>query len=197
MNPLEKMVVERLERRADKIRQDFIRDQLIGWQEAYSRELEQEDTGNKEEELLNKAEATNAIRVSKIVIAAVKINKTKTRLKKKPVTHDQHVSTKFQAYITRSEKKGFPFQLTKSDFQALLEDCCCYCGKCPGGTVDRIDSKAGYTTSNSQPACFRCNVMKYTFSDQEFRNHINKIYNKLKKRHSIKRTNSGANYTLW
>ncbi len=197
MNPLEKMVVERLERRADKIRQDFIRDQLIGWQEAYLNEKREEELQIRVINTDIQVESKTQKQTPKIVIKAAKITKTIKRLKRKSYSPEQYISYKFQSYITRSEKKEIPFQLTKSEFILLLEGHCSYCGKIPAGTIDRIDSKAGYTIINSQPACFRCNVMKYTFSDQEFRSHINKIYNKIKKKRCPQKVASVINYTLW
>lgn len=43
--------------------------------------------------------------------------------------------------------------------------------------IDRKDNSIGYTNNNCASCCETCNMMKKSLGDQEFLEHINKIYN--------------------
>ena len=43
--------------------------------------------------------------------------------------------------------------------------------------IDRFDNDNGYIISNCVPCCWMCNNMKSSYTDKEFMNQINKIYN--------------------
>lgn len=74
-----------------------------------------------------------------------------------------------EKYKKRCNAKQLAYTLTKDEFITLVDSNCIYCGK-KGKTIDRIDSKLGYTTENTQSCCYHCNMMKYTFSHEEFIN---------------------------
>lgn len=45
--------------------------------------------------------------------------------------------------------------------------------------LDRIDSSKPHTRDNVVPCCFKCNWMKSDLTVEDFKNHIDKIYNHL------------------
>lgn len=83
---------------------------------------------------------------------------------------------KYKSYRDRAYKKEIEFDLSEEQFDQLLDNQCVYCGDA-ARVVDRIDSKKGYVLSNCQPCCIKCNMMKYTYSNEQFVNHIKKIHN--------------------
>lgn len=83
---------------------------------------------------------------------------------------------KYKSYINRANKKGIQFSLSVDEFTTLLSKDCVYCGKSNASTIDRIDSKEGYTQENSAPCCIHCNMMKYTLSVEAFIAHIKSVY---------------------
>ena len=46
----------------------------------------------------------------------------------------------------------------------------------PINGVDRIDSSKGYIIGNVRCSCSKCNYMKHRMDDEEFLNHVNKIW---------------------
>jgi len=42
--------------------------------------------------------------------------------------------------------------------------------------MDRVDSSKGYEKDNVVPCCTRCNLMKLTYSREDFLTHAMKIY---------------------
>lgn len=62
----------------------------------------------------------------------------------------------------------------------LLESNCYYCGNSERIGIDRIDSNIGYIEKNCVPCCYICNMMKNTFSKDEFIAQCKKITNKHK-----------------
>lgn len=87
-----------------------------------------------------------------------------------------NASYSYRAYVLRAEKKGIEFEFSVDQFNSFKEMPCSYCGATDKIGIDRINPKEGYTVKNSQPCCFRCNIMKYTFSHEDFLNQIRKIY---------------------
>lgn len=100
----------------------------------------------------------------------------KIHTNKKPDVFKWDFPKKYTDYYRRSKKKGLEFDLSVDQFNSLINDKCHYCGK-PGSTIDRIDSKIGYVELNVVPSCIKCNMMKYTYLQEEFLNHIKDIYN--------------------
>lgn len=104
----------------------------------------------------------------------------------------------YETYVRRCAKKKVKFELSLEEFKALTSAHCYYCGrepqgvyrhsskdrstraiehgKYPNNTIDRIDSSAGYVAGNCRTACKQCNVMKWNHSEQEFIDHITRLY---------------------
>ena len=96
-------------------------------------------------------------------------------------------------YKLGAKKRGYNFELTGEQFNAIILMNCYYCGspplnKCkskqlqqPDGPfmysgVDRFDNSKGYTVSNCVPSCAYCNRMKSNImSGDDFINHCSKI----------------------
>ena len=70
---------------------------------------------------------------------------------------------RFDIYKKSAEKKGVPFELTKTDFEELLIGECEYCHRAPTTWfgVDRKIPSKGYVLGNAAPCCFDCNVDKH------------------------------------
>lgn len=100
-----------------------------------------------------------------------RIDKGKPRVKYKPT-----LSTRYRQYLGRANRKGLPFALTTEEFNHLLSSQCVYCGSGSRITIDRVDSSLGYTIDNCVPACYVCNIMKYSWDRDEFLAHVVKIY---------------------
>lgn len=83
---------------------------------------------------------------------------------------------KFVIYKTNARAKGREFLLSKEEFIEIICKPCSYCGIEKSNGIDRVNSKVGYTLSNSVPCCWRCNIMKRELSVPDFLEHIQKIY---------------------
>lgn len=81
---------------------------------------------------------------------------------------------RIEKYKERAAAKKINYDLTKDQFIDIVTASCTYCGE-SGGSVDRIDSKLGYFSSNCQPVCVSCNMMKYTFTESFFLDKVRKI----------------------
>jgi len=101
----------------------------------------------------------------------------------------------YTVYKSNARNRGYDFNLTLEEFNSLITQPCHYCGQEPevlnGGSlsdrrdksqpnlytngIDRIDSTKGYTVENCVPCCSKCNLMKNTYSVDEFLNHVKKI----------------------
>jgi hypothetical protein len=96
--------------------------------------------------------------------------------------------------------RGLDFLLTREEFRQLTSQNCYYCNSEPSkifyntaslteeakensgyvhNGIDRIDNTKGYILDNCVPCCITCNRMKFTLSQQEFIEHIRKIYDRL------------------
>jgi hypothetical protein len=88
-------------------------------------------------------------------------------------------SSKYKAYVKRAKEKDWPMEFTESQFLYFINNnTCVYCGSKATG-IDRRINSIGYTFSNSQPCCGKCNMMKYNHSHERFVEHITKIYKHL------------------
>ena len=99
----------------------------------------------------------------------------------------------YQNYIIGAKNRGLSFDLTPSQFLDYISQDCEYCGSSPElheykvngklkytnyiNGIDRIDSSKGYSVDNCVPCCSKCNKMKLDYSVEDFKNHIDKIYN--------------------
>lgn len=92
----------------------------------------------------------------------------------------------YKVYVTyrdRDKQRGLEMGLTLQRFRELIFSDCIYCGGVPDqgiktpymddwyfmrNTIDRIDSKLGYTEENSVPCCLICNTFKSSFGVYEW-----------------------------
>ena len=97
------------------------------------------------------------------------------------------------AYKNRAIKTGISFELDKSQFYQITQQCCHYCGCPPSGVavrqtgkhiskfiyngLDRTDSSKGYTLDNIVPCCGICNHAKHTMSYNDFIAWIDRLVN--------------------
>jgi hypothetical protein len=105
----------------------------------------------------------------------------------------------WSAYRYRAKQKGFDWQMTREEFDALLHADCHYCGRSPElaqgnlvtikgvryhySGVDRRDNAPVYSKETTVPCCAICNTAKSTLKEEEFIEHVKKIYdNKFGKR---------------
>ena len=87
--------------------------------------------------------------------------------------HWTQVSKKtYVKYKNRVIKAGKVFELTKEEFENICLQDCKYCQRLSTTThhngIDRVEPKVGYILSNCIPCCFDCNIMKASFSVDEF-----------------------------
>lgn len=108
--------------------------------------------------------------VAPIIQKKERIDKGKTRNK-----YDSKLDPRYKKYIMRANRKQIAMELTESEFKTITSLNCYYCGTSSRIGIDRIDSKGGYTRDNVRPCCTKCNMMKYTYSEQEFISHMQKI----------------------
>ena len=121
----------------------------------------------------------------KSISKSIKLKQDKKQLMKDATKHLNAVTypndwskediDKFKSYYKRATKKNIAFELSVGFFKALTDGDCVYCGAIERIGIDRIDSKYGYTESNTQSVCCHCNMMKYVYSENHFLSHVSKI----------------------
>jgi hypothetical protein len=106
---------------------------------------------------------------------------------------------KYRSYQGAATARGFLFELTFGEYQALAETPCHYCGEPPSSVqrtkyesvlvngIDRIDNNHGYITGNCVSCCRRCNLMKHEMSVEDFLRQVQQIVE-----YSIRRKESGC-----
>lgn len=96
----------------------------------------------------------------------------------------------FTSYLKNALDRGLKFELTQENFAALSQGNCHYCGSEPRqkfqtsdaatpytyNGIDRVDNSRGYHVDNCVPCCKICNKMKSALSEQEFKEHVAKIF---------------------
>ncbi len=98
----------------------------------------------------------------------------------------------FGRYKAAAVRRGYIFELTKKQFERLTSSNCYYCGAIPEqicsnksskqtgyytyNGVDRVNNAKGYMVNNCVPCCGRCNHIKMDLTQEEFLQHIKKIY---------------------
>jgi 5-methylcytosine-specific restriction endonuclease McrA len=99
-------------------------------------------------------------------------------------------------YRFNAKTRNRTFDLSKETFRTLTSENCFYCGDKPFrerrakahgkiappyayNGIDRIDSSKGYTLENCRPCCYSCNIAKSDMTEENFLNHIKKIYKHL------------------
>ena len=102
-------------------------------------------------------------------------------------------------YKANAKKRGCIWELTEEQFAEITQQDCFYCGTPPSNVVgqrttnngtytyngiDRVNNSKGYTIDNIVPCCRICNAAKSKRNSQEYKDWIEKSYNKI---FSIKR----------
>lgn len=69
-------------------------------------------------------------------------------------------------------KRGLTWNLSLDDFEVLIKNNCCYCGRelnkdATGSTLDRKNNRLGYSLENVVPCCPRCNSVKMDYFTYE------------------------------
>ena len=108
-----------------------------------------------------------------------------------------------RVYKSSAKTRGYEFNLTPEQFQAIASMDCHYCGSPPrdynryvsktgsekwvkqfsidkewinANGIDRKDNDLGYTLKNCLPCCVTCNRMKSAFGYRDLFNHVEKIF---------------------
>ena len=94
----------------------------------------------------------------------------------------------FSNYEYRANKKGIDFTLSQNEFDNIVNNDCCFCGKKTNNNhyngIDRIDSNKGYVIDNCKPCCKNCNFLKRKYECFSFvfrcvlvaQNHADNLY---------------------
>lgn len=99
-----------------------------------------------------------------------------------------HIGTLLVIYQGSAKRRGVLFDISRTDFENLINLPCFYCGDPPKertltshraklvcNGIDRVDNSLGYVAGNCVTACKTCNVAKARLGQQEFINHCKKI----------------------
>ena len=87
---------------------------------------------------------------------------------------------RFTRLKSGAKQRGITFLLSYDQFMSLWDTPCYYCGdKVETAGIDRIDSDKGYEMDNIVRCCEVCNRAKSTLTQNEFIEHISKIYRHL------------------
>lgn len=94
------------------------------------------------------------------------------------------INQRFCNYSTWARRRDYEFSLTREQFGRIVILDCHYCGASPSihlkrpgiyrgevriNGIDRVDNNLGYTLDNIVPCCKRCNKMKQTYTETEFK----------------------------
>jgi 5-methylcytosine-specific restriction endonuclease McrA len=104
------------------------------------------------------------------------IEQTNIKVKKIRNTYPKDIPKKFKQYLITSTNKNILFELSLEQFNDIISKDCVYCGQPNANGIDKVIPKDGYTLNNSVPCCTMCNTMKFTYTVENFIQHINKIY---------------------
>ena len=104
----------------------------------------------------------------------------------------------FDIYKHSAKKRGYKFELTEEQFIGITQKDCFYCGTRPNNIakrillnqrkdsddfiyngIDRVDNTKDYTIDNVVPCCKICNFAKRNMSLKDFKNWIERVYNKM------------------
>ena len=99
--------------------------------------------------------------------------------KQKQDEYDRSIKRRYAKAKARARRINRVFTLTFTQYQALLaKDMCTYCEgelEKTGSSLDRIDSRYGYTKKNAVACCWMCNNMKSNLTMEQFLKHIERI----------------------
>jgi len=90
----------------------------------------------------------------------------------------------YNTYKTRANNKSLPFELTKDEYDGIVNSQCYLCGrksyeKHKNG-IDRINNNLGYIMSNVKSCCGSCNYVKKDMELDELFNKMTEIFMKCK-----------------
>lgn len=115
----------------------------------------------------------------------------KERLKSNVDNKTYWINRLYCSYRRAAQVHGREFDLTKLQFENIIEQTCFYCGERPKppqtrhesvkikfvcNGLDRVDTTGGYTLSNVVACCFICNRAKSTLSTEDFLAWIEKVH---------------------
>ena len=106
------------------------------------------------------------------------------------------MNRKIYNYKKHSKERGLKYELTNYQFKEITQKDCFYCGAKPNNGInskrkkktfghyiyngiDRIDNKKGYTIDNIVPCCKLCNQAKSNLTLGEFKDWVERVYNKM------------------
>lgn len=88
--------------------------------------------------------------------------------------------TRYGVVKHEAKKRGLDFRLDPLQYRALWGRPCHYCGaKIEKVGIDRVDNTLGYTVENTVPCCWVCNSWKMTFTVDEMKVHLERLYRRL------------------
>lgn len=67
-----------------------------------------------------------------------------------------------------AKTRKIEYFLNDEDAIKMLSGSCHYCNQNEGVSIDRVDSKGGYTKDNCIPCCKMCNYMKNIYTKESF-----------------------------
>jgi hypothetical protein len=96
----------------------------------------------------------------------------------------------YKGYRVDAVRRNVDFNLSRFDFDVLIQQECFYCGRLPNNTfydvvnkvnlkysgIDRYDNSIGYYLYNCVPCCIICNKAKRNLSSKEFFDWLNDIF---------------------
>lgn len=88
------------------------------------------------------------------------------------------VKKKYNSYQYTAQGRH-EWSLTFEEFHDLITKPCKYCGEQTMAEhgIDRVNNSLGYNVQNCVPCCKICNLMKYTYTAEQFLRHCNSITN--------------------
>lgn len=103
-----------------------------------------------------------------------KEKKVRTDKGNKRTKYNSSLPFQYRKYQARANRKQIEFSLSVEEFTALSSGTCVYC-LAPATGIDRKNSKKGYTITNSQSCCSKCNWMKGQLREDDFIEHCQQI----------------------
>jgi hypothetical protein len=108
---------------------------------------------------------------------------------------DRLLNNLMKALPHNARYRDLAFTLSRDNVAALVSAPCAYCGEVAGNIyhrgqpsemryngIDRVNSAVGYIPENCVPCCGTCNKMKLDYPIDAFQQHIERIYNHMKRR---------------
>lgn len=110
--------------------------------------------------------------VERCIHIATCFDSSEIKQTKFPSAWKQSNSSSFNDYKRRANKKALNFDITKEDYQNLVQNKCYYCHRESNEShkngIDRVDNTKGYSLDNCVTCCFECNAMKTDLDKKAF-----------------------------